>query len=168
MKVILIFVSSLDGKITQGNDPDVTKWSSKEDKELFNEIKNKQNLIVMGRRTYEAANPQLKPGTLRVVLTHKPQKGVAGMLEYTDETPRQLVNRLKKKYNQMLLVGGSDIATQFFKANLIDELWLTIEPVIFGKGIPMVLEEELNVSLTLLDVRRLNPLGTLHVKYKVI
>ena len=88
----------------------------------------------MGRKTYEAAHIQLKPGILRIVLTHNPQKGVPGILEFTDETPRELVNRLKNKYKQMLLLGGSDIATQFFEEKLIDEVWLTIEPKIFGSG----------------------------------
>ncbi len=34
----------------------------------------------------------------------------------------------------MLVVGGPHVATSFLKAQLIDELWLTIEPKIFGMG----------------------------------
>lgn len=168
MKVTLMFVSSLDGKITKRNDPNVTKWSSKEDQALFLRTKNENNLLVMGRKTYEATRIQLNPAILRIVLTHKPQKGVPGMLEFTDETPRYLVNRLKDKYKQMLLVGGREIATQFFKDRLIDEVWLTIEPQIFGKGTPMVADESLNISLKLISLERLNPRGTLHLRYKVI
>lgn len=170
-----MFVSSLNGKITKGDNPEVKSWSSKEDRELFEKVKDENKLIVMGKRTYEAAKGQikLKSGLLRVVLTHDPEayrsQTVPGMLEFSSEKPRELIDRLSKVgYRQMLLVGGSEIASLFFKEKLIDEVWLTIEPAIFGKGIPLVAEEPLDVSLKLLDLRQLNDKGTLHLRYEVI
>lgn len=175
MKIVLMYVSSLDGKITKGDDPVVTNWSSKEDQALFEKVRDENSLIVMGKETYEAAKDQikLKQGLLRVVLTHNPEayrdQVAPGMLEFSSEKPRELVERLAKAgYNQMLLVGGSEIAALFFKEKLIDEVWLTIESAIFGKGIPLVAEEPLDVSLKLLDLQRLNEKGTLHVRYKVL
>ena len=35
------------------------------------------------------------------------------------------------------LVGGADIAKEFLKHNLIDELIITIIPIVLGEGIPL-------------------------------
>ena len=60
---------------------------------------------------------------------------VPGQIEFTNESPVELTTRFKSKgHKQMLVVGGPHVATSFLKEQLIDELWLTIEPKIFGTG----------------------------------
>lgn len=168
-------VSSLNGKITRGDDPDVTHWTSKEDAALFASMKAQHNLIVMGSRTYEASQNRikLKDGTLRIVLTKNPEQyephTVPGQLEFTNEHPKDLVNRLETQgFKNMLLVGGSEINTAFFKENLVDEIHLTIEPVLFGSGKPLVSQDQFETKLTLVDSRKLNDRGTLHVVYEIL
>ncbi len=175
MKIILMMVSSLNGKITSGDDPDIYQWTSKEDnKQFFSHIK-KHNLIVMGGKTYESSRDKihLTKHTLRIVLTRNPKHyvndTVKGQLEFTNETPTSLVKRLEQKgYNEMLLVGGSEINSLFFKSRLIDELHLTVEPKLFGTGKNLINESELNVNLQLIDIQKLNTRGTLHCVYKVL
>ena len=65
-------------------------------------------------------------------------------------------------------MGGAHISTSFLKAKLIDELWLTIEPKIFGTGGSLVINENLDIELRLLSVEKVNERGTLITKYKVI
>jgi dihydrofolate reductase len=61
-------------------------------------------------------------------------------------------------YDQMLLIGGPHVATSFLKEQLIDEVWLTIEPKIFGAGQNFVTEQKLDVSLRLLSFEKVNKL----------
>jgi dihydrofolate reductase len=68
----------------------------------------------------------------------------------------------------MLVVGGAHIATSFLKEQLIDELWLTIEPKIFGVGGNFVIEEKLDIKLQLISCERVNLQGTLITIYSVI
>jgi dihydrofolate reductase len=173
MKAILVFVSTLDGKVTQWGNPDVRSWSSQSDKEYFREIWNKSRLIVMGSNTYNVE--QLMPSSkhLFIVMTHHPleykESERPGQLEFTDESPARLVKRFDSEgYEVMLLVGGAKIATSFFKEHLIDELWLTIEPKIFGTGGCFVTEENLDINLQLLSCERVNDQGTIISKYRVI
>lgn len=175
MKVVIVAVSSLDGKITRGEDPNIYSWTSKEDAKLFFSLIKKYNLIVMGRKTYEAARSRikLKKGKLRIVLTKHPKlyfsEVIKGSLEFSSESPRKLVNRLKGKgYKKMLVVGGGGVNGLFLKAALVDEIWLTIEPQIFGTGKPLVDSGELDVALRLKSIRRLNKQGTLHLRYAVL
>jgi dihydrofolate reductase len=174
IKVTLAMVVSLDGKSTKGEIKNQS-WASKEDQKYFQFLIASNNLIVMGRKTYETAKTamRLEEVKLRVVLTQNPKKfktdNVAGQLEFSKESPLALLKRLEKAgYKKMLLVSGSAINTLFFKARLIDEIWLTVEPKIFGSGNNMVDNIGLDVQLHLESVKKLNKNGTLLLKYKVV
>ncbi|MEK7534772.1 MAG: dihydrofolate reductase family protein [Patescibacteria group bacterium] len=174
MKVVMVAVSSVNGKLTKGDNPDIYSWTSKEDSKIFFSLIEKHNLIVMGSKTYEAARTiiKLRPNKLRMVLTRNRRKYksdmVKGSLEFTSESPKDLIKRLEKQgYKEMLLVGGTEINSAFLKNSLVDELHLTIEPILFGRGKDLLLEEELEVSLKLLSIKKLNANGTLHLRYRV-
>jgi len=171
----LAIVASINGKSTKGEIANVRLWSSKEDQKYFSSLIKKSNLIVMGRETYEAARPIIKltPGKLRVVLTINPERfgrfKVLGQLEFTNESPSGLVKRMEALgYKKMLLVGGSSINSLFFQQNMIDEVWVTLEPYIFGRGKNLIEETNLDVSLQLKSVKKLNKKGTLLLKYSVL
>src|SRR3989344_805162 len=171
MKVIMVAVSSLNGKITKGKDSNIYSWTSKEDSKLFFSLIKKHNLIVMGSKTYEAARKIIKhkKNKLRVVLTRNPEKYLTeakrGMLEFTDENPQKLVNRMKNKgYKKMLVVGGGLTNALFLKSKLVNEVYLTIEPRLFGVGTNLLNEKNIDVQLRLTSIMKLNKQGTLHLK----
>lgn len=173
MKKILVFVSTLDGKVTRWDDPFVRKWSSKADQAYFSRLWEKSELIIMGSNTYNAAPIKPLPAHLVVVMTREPSKyaakTMAGQMEFTDETPGELVARFERQgYKQMTVVGGPHVAASFLKEELIDELWLTLEPRIFGQGEGMVAEEKLNIRMELISCEKLNDEGTLLTKYAVV
>jgi dihydrofolate reductase len=173
MKTILVFVSTLDGKITKWGNPDVKSWSSKQDQNYFRDIWNSSKLIVMGSSTYEADPVKPTGKRLVIVMTKAPEKHkneeVSGRLEFKNATASELVSKYKKEgYKQMLVVGGPHIATSFLKEKMINEIWLTIEPKVFGAGGNFVIEENLDISLKLVSWLQANKKGTVFTKYKVI
>ena len=175
MKLTMTMLASVDGKTTLGDNQNVYSWSSIEDQKYFFSLIKKNNLIVMGRASYDASKPVIKieKSKLRIVLTHSPKKHlnqtIKGQLEFTDESPEKLVKRLSLLgYKKMLLVGGGTINGLFLIQNLVDELYLTIEPKIFGSGKSIVEGQLLNKSLRLVSVKKINETGTLLLKYKVI
>jgi dihydrofolate reductase len=173
MKTILVFVSTLDGKVTKWGNPNVRSWSSENDKEYFSRTWNNAPLIIMGSNTYNADPMKPSSNHLLVIMTRQPSKyrmnEIAGQIEFTAESPARLVARFKKEgHKQMLIVGGAHIATSFLREQLIDELWLTIEPKIFGLGGNFVIEEKLDINLNLISCEKVNKQGTLITKYAVI
>lgn len=174
MKVTMVMLSTVDGRTTKGNDSNIYAWTSSEDQKYFFSLLEKNNLIVMGSSTYEAVRSRIKlqKKKLRIVMTRKPEKyaieTVKEQLEFSSETPKELIKRMKiLGYKDILLVGGSIINGLFLKENLVDEFYLTIEPKIFAKGKNIIEGQLLNTKLQLLSIKKINKAGTLLLKYKV-
>ncbi len=174
MKVVAIAVASINGKITKGLDSNIYSWTSKEDSNFFFSKISASKLIVMGSSTYEVVRDRIKPkkGRLRIVLTKTPQKysrdKVTGVLEFSGLKPVDLISSLEKQgYGQMLLVGGSAIYSAFLKEKLIDEIYLTVEPLIFGDGKELFAKGDFASDLSLVRIEKLNDRGSLLLKYKI-
>jgi dihydrofolate reductase len=173
MKIVLIFVSTLDGKVTKWGDPHVQEWSSQKDHDYFKKTWNDSQIIIMGSNTFNVEPPRLSKNHTLIVMTTLPSKyknyEVLGQLEFTDEAPKMLISRLKAGgYERVLVVGGPHISTSFLKDQLINELWLTIEPKIFGIGGNFVIQEKLEINLHLDSYEKVNKEGTLILKYSII
>jgi len=173
MKAILIFVVTADGNVTKWGDPMVRLWSSKEDQEYFSSLMKDYPLVVIGSNTYNADPIPPRSGRLLVVMTRNPEKyrdqEVAGQRIFLRNNPSALIDFYRKQgYDQMLIVGGPQIATAFLKENLIDEIWLTIEPKIFGSGGSFVVDSKLDINLQLISSNTINSKGTVILKYAVI
>jgi dihydrofolate reductase len=173
MKTILIFVSTLDGKITKWGASNVRLWTSHQDQDYYKNVLNESRLVVMGSNTFNADTFKPSANHLFVIMTRNLEKyknsEVPGQIEFTNESPVEITARFKNKgYQQMVVVGGPHVATSFLKAQLIDELWLTLEPKIFGTGGNFVTDEKLDISLRLIHYEKVNEQGTLITKYAVL
>jgi dihydrofolate reductase len=173
MKTILIFVCTLDGKITKWGDPHIRAWSSRSDQEYFDATWKETRVIIMGSRTYDPDPIQPDPNHLFIVITRDPSKyknhEKPGEIEFTNEFPQKLLNRLEAEgIKTVLIAGGSQIATLFLREQLVDELWLTIEPRIFGSGAGFVSEEQLDIKLEMISCDKVNDQGTLITRYRIL
>jgi dihydrofolate reductase len=173
MKTILIFVSTLDGKVTKWGSPHVKLWSSHQDQDYYKKVWNESRLIIMGSNTFNAESFKPSANHQLIIMTRHPDKykslEVRGEIEFTNESPVELTARFKSKgHKQMLVVGGPHVATSFLKEQLIDELWLTFEPRIFGIGGNFATDENLDINLRLIHCEKVNEQGTLITKYAVL
>ena len=60
------------------------------------------------------------------------------------------IRKLKEQPGKDIWVGGSELATEFIKLGLVDEIRLSINPVVIGKGTPLFqgLNKLLELKLT--------------------
>lgn len=168
MRVMLVMASTINGKIARSHH-ELVDWTSPEDKMFFARKTKEAGAIIMGKRTYDTIGRPLR-GRLNVVLTRTPerQKSKPGVLEFTKAPLRALLKKLEKRgYRFVVLAGGAEVNSRFLKANLIDEIFLSIEPKIFGKGVGIFQEVGCYKELELLDVQTLSP-TTLNLHYKVL
>jgi dihydrofolate reductase len=174
MKITMIAVCSANGKLTRGEEANFYEWTSNEDASFFASEVRKSELVVLGSGTYNAGleKVSLENGRLRVVMTGNPAKYAArqvpGRLEFSDAKPAALVEQLEKRgYPEMLLIGGAEIFSSFMQAGLVDEVALTLEPVLFGEGKSLFAESGFAARLELRSVKKLNRRGTLLLRYEV-
>jgi len=174
MEISVAAVISIDGKLTRHDDPDITKWASKEDHEHYVSLMKAHEVLVMGRGTYEVVRSGLKlDDRLRVVLTSHPHdaqaEAVPGKLEFLKATPGELVAQLEGRgYKNLLIVGGPQLISGFLAAKLVNYFYLTVEPYVFGSGTPLTqLDLPLAVNLQLQSSRQLNQRGSMLLTYTV-
>jgi len=149
MKVFCIAALSADGFIAK-NAEDTLEWRSLEDKRFFREKTMEAGVVVMGKNTYESIGKSLK-GRLNLVYSLEPIEGV----ETTQKEPRELLSELEKRgYEQVAVIGGSSVYTQFLQARVVDTLYLTYESILLGRGVKL-LNEEMELKLELVSSKKL-------------
>ncbi|OQY07046.1 MAG: dihydrofolate reductase [Desulfobacteraceae bacterium 4572_123] len=166
MKVTLIMAITVDGKI--GKDPDhFPDWTGKEDKRLFKTITQKAGVVIMGSKTFDTIGSPL-PGRKNIVLTRRRDRlSKWPNLVFTEQSPKEILNGLQKDgFSDVVLAGGAGINMLFARANLIDEIIVTIAPKIFGAGISLF-EGEIDLALALEDVKKLGK-DLILARYSVI
>jgi dihydrofolate reductase len=173
MKTILIFVTTLDGKVTKWGEQNVRLWTSHQDQDYYKKVWSESQLIIMGSNTFNADKFNPSANHQIIVMTSKPEKykslAIPGQIEFTNETPVELTSRFKNKgQQQLLVVGGPHVATSFLQEQLIDEVWLTTEPKIFGMGDNFATGAKLDINLRLIQSEKVNEQGTLITKYAVL
>lgn len=134
MRVFIIAAITVNGFIGRHKD-ELANWTSKADKKLFVELTKRASVIVMGGTTYRTIGRPL-PGRRNIVYSRSPiaQAGI----ETTAETPKNLIARLEKEgHTEAAICGGATIYDMFMQAGAVDELYLTIEPQLFGRGVPL-------------------------------
>jgi dihydrofolate reductase len=112
------------------------------------------DVALMGRKTYEVA---MKMGggfggsMTSYVFSRSLPAGERDGLIFTNQSPEGLVGSLRKrKGKDIWLMGGGELARDFLKADLVDELYLGVVPVLLGDGIPLFPSEfpQRNFALT--------------------
>lgn len=168
MKTILLMAITLDGKIAK-TASQLADWTSKADKKIFVAETKKAGVIVMGETTYNTIGRPL-PGRLNLILSQEPQKkeNIPDSLEFIKAEPKEICAMLEKRgFETVILGGGAMVNGSFLKENLIDEIWLTIEPKIFGEGLPLFNGANVDANLELISIEKIAD-NVLHVRYKII
>ena len=168
MKVIFYAVMTANGKIAHSRKEEV-HWNSAEDRKFFFSEMRRHRAAIMGKGTYEVVK-KFRPGWKRIVLTHSPsrKKLPEDYIEFTSRPLKEILKSLKKqKFRSVAVVGGASVYSQFLEQGLVDELMITIEPKIFGRGINIFADMKKDFPLKLLNIRKLsNQTFVLH--YKVL
>ena len=97
---------------------------------------------VMGRKTFDIARRMgggsFGPSMKAYVFSHSLPPGEREGLTFVNQSPATFIAQLRKRPGKDIwLMGGGELARDFLKADLVDELYLGIVPVLLGEGIPL-------------------------------
>jgi len=138
-KVILFIASSLDSYIARpsGN----VDWLFTDQDYGYSEFYAGIDTVVMGRKTYEQVltfGEYPYKGKKSYVFTRHPSCQSDNNAEFIATDVKNFVDDLRQVDGKNIwLVGGSLLIHDFISKNLVDELILSIHPIVLGEGIPL-------------------------------
>lgn len=172
MKTIAIVATSLDGYITK-HDSEGATFTSAADQKYFRETLKTFDCCIMGSSTFKASKEMILKSVhidrLRLVWTRTPETyspyEQPDRLEFSSDSLKNILENLQARGKQRCaILGGTSVYTEVFQRYLADELWLTLEPLLFGQGKKLV-DSLLDVRLELIAREHLSS-STLLLKYK--
>lgn len=146
MKASVFCGLSLDGFIARpGGEVDFLDPGDYRDGDMgFGAFLSSVDCLVMGRNTYDfvaSAAEQWPYGETPVtVLTHRPLEPPGAIAEHiavSDQRPEIVMSELEESGRSHAYVDGGMTVQSFLAEGLIDELILTVVPVLVGEGIPL-------------------------------
>lgn len=169
MNVTLYMAISLNGYIARENGSE--DFLSDAHWEKFCSFAKKHGNFIVGRKTYDAVKnwgedfgfDDLKEITKVVISQNENTKLDEGYMRAT--SPQGALEQLQN-FESVLVIGGAAINTAFIQEDLLDEIILSIEPAVLGKGIPLFAQGDFVKKLTFVSSEESSSIVTL--RYRVV
>ena len=159
---------TINGMIARLDNSDFSSESARKD--FLKTIKN-YKVNVIGRNTFNVASKSSGfplDGLNIVVTKHKIKlKKEWKNVIVTDKKPREIIKIIENNGYKSAMVAGGALATSFLKNGLVNELYINIEPLALGKGIPLFSRENFEKKLKLLQVKRFSE-NEIRLHYKIL
>lgn len=171
-KLILYIASSLDGRIAKpNNDMSFLDHVQVEGKDYgYYDFIKSIDTIILGRKTYEWVMTQVEEYPYKeqdvyvITRTERPKKD--NITFYAGDLA-ELVSQLKSKPGKNIFCdGGAEIVNELLKAQLFDELIISVIPVILGEGIRLFHDGIPEQILQLIDSKSFES-GLVQLHYKL-
>ncbi|MBW4611740.1 MAG: dihydrofolate reductase family protein [Desmonostoc vinosum HA7617-LM4] len=166
-KISLFIASSLDGYIARESGE--VDWLFTDQDYGYPEFFNQIDTVIMGRKTYQQVldfGEYPYQGKESFVFSTTLQSQTDKNVRFVSSNWEEFINKLRYSNGRDIwLVGGAQIIHYFLKHGFIDELILSIHPIILGSGIPLIVNDStLETVLELKDAKTYDS-GLLQVYY---
>lgn len=157
--------TSIDGRISleKRKLPD---WTSTEDWKFFQRELARADAVVVGRNTYLSVASRLQKRTTFVLSSRVKNTLKKGSVTFVNPKSQNL-KKLFSAYKTVAIVGGARVYQTMLDNGLLDELYVTIEPLVFGRGIPMFSDGSKTRRFELVSIKKLNTKSTILLHYRL-
>lgn len=169
-KVILYIAMSLDGFIARPNDDlDWLNCVAKVGEDYgYQAFMDTIDTIIIGRRTFDKVLTLVEKyphnNKITYVITHTTQPNKENIIFYT-KSISDLIHELKQKEGKNIYCdGGAMLVQTLMRENLIDEMIISIIPILLGKGIRLFENNNITNHLKLIDTKYFDT-GLVQVHY---
>lgn len=124
--------------------------------------------LVIGRKTYDTVlgfDAWPYEGKRCVVLTHSPPAPRRDETFFAG-TPESLAAELGRQGARRVYVDGGNVIQQLLAARCVDDLTISVVPIVLGGGVPLFAPDGPELRLTLEESRSW-PTGLVQIRYKV-
>lgn len=173
-KLILGLAVSLDGYIEGPNGE--YDWCFTDQDYGLNEFFARVDAMFIGRKSYEIAQQYAEsnsgdaipgmPAMQEYVFssTLKSIKAGAELIAGNSIAEARRIKALPGK--DIWLYGGAELTDALMKAGLVDEIWMSVHPILLGKGKPLFRPYENRMQLTLLESKAYGT-GLVSLRYRI-
>lgn len=166
-KVILNLAVSLDGFIEGPNGE--YDWCFTDQDYGMTDFMERIDAVLFGRKSYELLiemdkNPY--PDKAKYVFSRTIQALDSHTMIISKEAEEEVKKLKKGDGKDIWLFGGAELTTTFINARLIDELLLSIHPILLGSGKPLFAGLNERSHFKLLDAKTFDT-GLVQVSYKL-
>lgn len=169
MKTIIYMASTINGFIAKKDDN--TDFVSEVEWNSFRRMMTNTGNMVIGRRTYEIMRDGEEFKNLEnirvVIVSSKDFKTNIDNHSIVKSPKDALAILEKERFDKILVAGGGSLNASFMAENLVDEIYLDIEPIAFGKGTPLFAENDFEAKLKLLGTKKLSD-DEIQLHYQVL
>jgi len=170
-KVVLYIAISLDGYIAKPND-DLSFLSivekAGEDYGYADFIKT-IDTVILGRKTYDwvmTQVPEFPHADNETFVITRTAKASIGKTHFYTENPGELISKLKEKMGATIFIdGGAEVVTALLQEKLIDEIILSIIPILIGNGVRLFKDGRPEEQLELISSKSFEK-GLVQLHYK--
>lgn len=172
-KVILYISCSLDGFIAKPNDDLSFLSIVQEDGEDYGyqDFVNTVDTVILGRKTYDWVMGQVPvfphADKTAFVITRQAQASIGNTHFYSGNL-KELVTKLKAEEGKHIFIdGGAEIVNELLKDHLIDELIISVIPILVGNGTKLFKDGRPEQLLELVSTKQF-PKGLVQLHYKCL
>lgn len=139
----------------------------------YQEFADSVDVIIMGRNSFEKVltYKEWPYGKKRVIVLSSRDvdipAGLAKTVSSSSEIPNDMIKRLSSQGAKHLYIDGGVTIQRFLAAGLIDELTITLIPVLLGEGRPLFSPLTKDIPLAHIATRTYDN-GFVQIKYRVI
>ncbi len=165
----MIAVVSKDGFLTRGDDPHPSSWASEEDRFHYLNMLRSHTLYLMGSRTYEFSKKSLPASAKKIVMSHKANEmPQTSNVHFSAAAFGDILKQYEGSHDTLLVLGGASIYHQMIDQGLINEIHLTVEPLLLHSGTRLFEHESYfaHHGFRLVEEKQLNENGTKLVIYR--
>lgn len=160
-KLILGLAVTLDGYIEGPNGE--YDWCFTDQDYGLNDFYSRIDAIFVGRKSYETAqqyasenNGQMAPGMPAVqeyVFSNTLKTVKEGAILISENSMAEARSIKEQPGKDIWLYGGAALTYALMKEGLVDELWLSVHPILLGAGKPLFRQQDLRTQLELLECK---------------
>ncbi len=167
MNVVLYMAMSVNGMIAT-TDGESDFLSEEETAEFIAKIRS-AGCIVVGSTTYQILTElpefqELKDVKLVVVSAKGVQ--ISDPAHQIAHSPKEALEMLSS-FSEVVIAGGGALNASFLADNLVDELYLDVEPIVLGEGIPLFRGQDFERKLLFLGQKMFSE-NEIQLHYQVI
>ena len=166
-KIVAGFAISLDGYI-EGPHGEYDWIIMDKDFDFAGHMK-RFDTFFYGRKSYEklrVTSNVLFPGIRNYVFSNSLDTVDKDFTLLKGDIHKLVMNIKEEDGKDIAVFGGANLLTSLLDLNLIDELNMSVIPVVLGEGMPMVNTLKQRVYLTLVDIKKFSS-GTVQLIYQV-